>query len=72
MERVKKLGILRGTKQDPGNAEARVQYQIRAQQVNKMMAVFSSSKKSTMQKKFPVISNLRYMHGVLNVDEIKN
>jgi predicted GTPase len=51
MERVKKLGILRGTKQDPGNAEARVQYQIRAQQVNKMMAVFSSSKKKYNAKK---------------------
>jgi hypothetical protein len=29
-------------------------------------------KKSTMQKKIPVTSNLRYMHRVLNVDEIKN
>jgi hypothetical protein len=36
-------------------------------------AVFSSSKKNTMpKKKFSLTSNLRYMHGVLNVDEIKN
>jgi hypothetical protein len=29
-------------------------------------------KKNTANKRFPVTSNLRYMHGVLNVDEIKN
>jgi hypothetical protein len=35
--------------------------------------VFSSIEKCTMQKKkFFVTSNLRYMHGVLNVDKIKN
>jgi hypothetical protein len=36
---------------------------------------FSSSslkKKHYVEKKFPVTSNLRYMHEVLNVDEIKN
>jgi hypothetical protein len=35
-------------------------------------AVFSSEKKYGAEKKFPATSNLRYMHGVLNVDEIKN
>jgi hypothetical protein len=35
-------------------------------------AVFSSKKKHYAKKKFSVISNLRYMHEVLNVDEIKN
>jgi hypothetical protein len=34
--------------------------------------VFSSSKNALCKKKFPVTSNLRYMHEVLNVDEIKN
>jgi hypothetical protein len=29
-------------------------------------------KKHCAEKRFPVTSNLRYMHGVLNVDEIKN
>jgi hypothetical protein len=29
-------------------------------------------KKHCINKRFPVTSNLRYMHGVLNVDEIKN
>jgi hypothetical protein len=28
-------------------------------------------KKHCAEKRFPVTSNLRYMHGVLNVDEIK-
>jgi hypothetical protein len=28
--------------------------------------------KHCAEKRFPVTSNLRYMHGVLNVDEIKN
>jgi hypothetical protein len=31
-----------------------------------------SSKKSTIKKRFPITSNLRYMYRVLNVDEIKN
>jgi hypothetical protein len=35
-------------------------------------AVFRSLEKCTMQKRFLVTSNLRYMHGVLNVDKIKN
>jgi hypothetical protein len=36
-------------------------------------AVFSSKKKKhCAEKRFPVTSNLRYMHGVLNIDEIKN
>jgi hypothetical protein len=34
-------------------------------------AVFTSSKKYYANKRFSVTSNLRYMHGVLNVDEIK-
>jgi hypothetical protein len=36
-------------------------------------AVFSSSKKKKYyaKKRFPVTLNLRYMHRVLNVDEIK-
>jgi hypothetical protein len=29
-------------------------------------------KKYYVKKRFSVTSNLRYMHGVLNVDEIKN
>jgi hypothetical protein len=29
-------------------------------------------KKYCANKRFPVTSNLRYMHGVLNVDKIKN
>jgi hypothetical protein len=29
-------------------------------------------KKHCAEKRFPVTSNLRYMHGVLNIDEIKN
>jgi hypothetical protein len=29
-------------------------------------------KRHYRKRRFPVISNLRYMHGVLNVDEIKN
>jgi hypothetical protein len=41
-------------------------------QLNNPKAVFSSSKKYYAKKRFPVTSNLRYMHGVLNVDEIKN
>jgi hypothetical protein len=38
------------------------------------MPVFTSSKKKKYcaNKRFSVTSNLRYMHGVLNVDEIKN
>jgi hypothetical protein len=36
------------------------------------MAVFSSKKKYCAKKRFLVTSNLRYMHGVLNIDEIKN
>jgi hypothetical protein len=24
------------------------------------------------KKRFPVISNLRYLHGLINIDEIKN
>jgi hypothetical protein len=36
-------------------------------------AVFSSSKKKyCANKRFSVTLNLRYMHGVLNVNEIKN
>jgi hypothetical protein len=35
-------------------------------------AVFSSLKKYYAEKRFSVTSNLRYMHGVLNIDEIKN
>jgi hypothetical protein len=37
-------------------------------------AVFTSLKKKKYcaNKRFLVTSNLRYMHGVLNVDEIKN
>jgi hypothetical protein len=35
-------------------------------------AVFSSSKIHYAKRKFPVTSNLRYIYGVLNVDEIKN
>jgi hypothetical protein len=30
------------------------------------------SEQGLCKKKFPVTSNLRYMYGVLNVDEIKN
>jgi hypothetical protein len=36
------------------------------------LAVFRSIEKYTMQKKFPVTSNLRYIYGVLNMDKIKN
>jgi hypothetical protein len=38
-------------------------------------AVFSSLKKKKYvlcEKRFSITSNLRYMHGILNVDEIKN
>jgi hypothetical protein len=42
-------------------------------ELQKSLAVFTSSKKKYgANKRFPVTSNLRYMHGVLNVDEIKN
>jgi hypothetical protein len=34
--------------------------------------VYFLKKKYCTNKRFPVISNLRYIHGVLNVDEIKN
>jgi hypothetical protein len=34
--------------------------------------VYFLKKKYCANKRFPVTSNLRYMHGVLNVDEIKN
>jgi hypothetical protein len=34
--------------------------------------VYFLKKKYCGNKRFPVTSNLRYMHGVLNVDEIKN
>jgi hypothetical protein len=34
--------------------------------------VYFHTKKHCAEKRFPVTSNLRYMHGVLNVDEIKN
>jgi hypothetical protein len=37
----------------------------------KAKAVFTSLKKVLCKQKIPVTSNLRYMHGVLNVDEIK-
>jgi hypothetical protein len=39
---------------------------------NQTQAVFSSIEKYTIQKKFSVTSNLRYMHEVLNADKIKN
>jgi hypothetical protein len=35
-------------------------------------AVFSYLKKYYVKKRFLITSNLRYMYGVLNVDEIKN
>jgi hypothetical protein len=37
-----------------------------------MLGCTSSKKKYCANKRFCVTSNLRYMYGVLNVDEIKN
>jgi hypothetical protein len=46
------------------------------EQEDKIKALFSFSKTPEKmhyaKRRFPVTSNLRYMHGVLNVDEIKN
>jgi hypothetical protein len=36
------------------------------------LCLVPQKKKHYAKKRFPVTSNLRYMHGVLNVDEIKN
>jgi hypothetical protein len=51
-----------GAKRGAGNGE----------DTKTVKAVFSSTKNVLFQKKFSVTSNLRYMHGVLDVDEIKN
>jgi hypothetical protein len=44
--------------------------------VNELVAILFSAvfslKKHYAEKRFSVTSNLRYMYGVLNVDEIKN